>query len=74
MYSFNIIPIFGELFAGDYKSYKYLVESIRKFPDQNDFKAMIEDVGYQFVDYENLTFGITCIHTGFKSINKSSSE
>lgn len=67
LYSFNLIPVLGELIAGDFKSYKYLVESIRKFPDQNDFKSMIEDVGYQFVDYENLTFGVASIHTGYKS-------
>ena len=65
-YSFNVIPVLGELFASDFKSYKYLVESIRKFPDQNDFKTMIEETGYQFVEYENLTFGIACIHLGFK--------
>lgn len=76
LYSFNVIPVLGELFARDYKSYKYLVESIRKFPDQNDFKAMIDDVGYRFVSYENLTFGVACIHTAFKgtSVNKDESD
>lgn len=58
----------GELFARDFKSYKYLVESIRKFPDQNDFKLMIEDAGYKFVEFENLSFGVACIHSGFKSL------
>lgn len=67
-YSFNVIPVLGELFARDYKSYKYLVESIRRFPDQADFKAMIEEAGYQFVDYENLTFGVAAIHTGYKAV------
>ena len=62
-----MIPVLGELFARDYKSYKYLVESIRRFPDQADFKAMIEEASYQFVDYENLTFGVAAIHTGFKA-------
>lgn len=65
-YSFNIIPVMGEVFAGDHKSYKYLVESIRKFPDQNTFKEMIEQAGFVLVDYENLTQGVAAIHTGFK--------
>ena len=74
LYSFNVIPVLGELFAGDYKSYKYLVESIRRFPDQNDFKSMIEDVGYRFVEYENLTFGVTCIHSGYKAVHSSTNK
>lgn len=65
-YSFNVIPVMGELFAGDWKSYQYLVESIRKFPDQQRFKEMIENAGFTFVDYENLTQGVAAIHSGFK--------
>ena len=66
-YSFNLIPVYGEILAGDWKSYQYLVESIRKFPDQEDFKDMITGVGFKLVHYENLTNGIACIHTGYKS-------
>ena len=65
-YSFNIIPVQGEIFAGDWKSYQYLVESIRKFPDQDDFANMIRESGFKLVDYENLTNGIAAIHTGYK--------
>ncbi|KJH52445.1 ubiquinone/menaquinone biosynthesis methyltransferase [Dictyocaulus viviparus] len=65
-YSYNVIPVMGEIIAGDYNSYKYLVESIRKFPDQEDFAALIRNVGFEMVCYENLTFGICSIHKGRK--------
>ncbi|KFO65123.1 hypothetical protein N302_12557, partial [Corvus brachyrhynchos] len=66
LYSFQVIPVLGEVIAGDWKSYQYLVESIRQFPPQEELKAMIEDVGFFKVDYENLNFGIVAIHSGFK--------
>lgn len=56
----------GQVLAGDWKSYKYLVESIRQFPNQEDFKRMIEDAGFVNVTYENLTFGVVAIHSAFK--------
>lgn len=56
----------GEVIAGDWNSYKYLVESIRKFPDQIAFKDAIIQSGFKFVDYTNLTFGTVAIHSGFK--------
>ncbi|KAI7813118.1 2-methoxy-6-polyprenyl-1,4-benzoquinol methylase, mitochondrial [Triplophysa rosa] len=65
-YSFQMIPVLGEVIAGDWKSYQYLVESIRKFPDQETFKEMIEDAGFFCVQYFNLTGGIVSIHSGFK--------
>lgn len=65
-YSFNIIPVMGELVAGDWKSYQYLVESIRKFPDQKDFKEMICNAGFCQADYKNLTLGVAAIHWGYK--------
>lgn len=65
-YSFQIIPAMGQIVAGDMKSYKYLVESIRKFPPQEEFKEMIEEAGFRRVTFENLTFGVTAIHSGFK--------
>ncbi|KAG7208324.1 hypothetical protein KM043_014560 [Ampulex compressa] len=65
-YSFNIIPVLGTLIAGEWQSYQYLVESIRKFPRQEEFKEMIEAAGFRQVTYENLTCGIVAIHSGFK--------
>lgn len=65
-YSFQIIPAMGQVVAGDWKSYQYLVESIRKFPPQEEFKEMIEEAGFRRVTFENLTFGVTAIHSGFK--------
>uniref|UniRef100_A0A0K0DR96 2-methoxy-6-polyprenyl-1,4-benzoquinol methylase, mitochondrial n=1 Tax=Angiostrongylus cantonensis TaxID=6313 RepID=A0A0K0DR96_ANGCA len=62
-YSYNIIPVI----AGDYDSYKYLVESIRRFPNQ-DFAAMIRGIGFDMVRYENLTFGVCSIHKGTKPL------
>eukprot|EP00063_Salmo_salar_P051208 XP_014026043.1 PREDICTED: 2-methoxy-6-polyprenyl-1,4-benzoquinol methylase, mitochondrial isoform X2 [Salmo salar] len=65
-YSFQMIPVLGEVIAGDWKSYQYLVESIRKFPDQETFKQMIEDAGLFSVRYHNLTGGVVALHSGFK--------
>lgn len=65
-YSFQMIPVMGQVIAGDWNSYQYLVESIRTFPDQASFKDMIEDAGFRMVQYENLSLGIAAIHSGFK--------
>ncbi|MBN3311801.1 COQ5 protein, partial [Atractosteus spatula] len=65
-YSFQLIPVLGEVIAGDWKSYQYLVESIRRFPDQEEFKALIEDAGFYKVQFHNLTAGVVAIHSGFK--------
>ncbi|KAM8887112.1 2-methoxy-6-polyprenyl-1,4-benzoquinol methylase, mitochondrial [Spinachia spinachia] len=65
-YSFNVIPALGEVIAADWKSYQYLVESIRKFPDQEEFQLMIEDAGFFCVRYSNLTGGVVALHSGFK--------
>ncbi|RLN46180.1 hypothetical protein BBJ29_007652 [Phytophthora kernoviae] len=65
-YSFNVIPLLGEKVANDRPSYQYLVESIRQFPTQEKFKAMIEDAGFQRASYTNYTFGVTAMHSGFK--------
>ncbi|KAK9762825.1 2-hexaprenyl-6-methoxy-1,4-benzoquinone methyltransferase [Basidiobolus ranarum] len=68
MYSFEVIPRMGEAILNDRDSYQYLVESIRKFPDQETFAKMIKDAGFATFGkgYENLTFGIAAIHTGIK--------
>jgi len=65
-YSFEAIPVMGEVLANDWNSYQYLVESIRKFPTQGEFADMIYDAGFSNVRYENMTFGIVAVHDGFK--------
>ncbi len=66
LYSFNVIPSMGELIAGDRDSYQYLVESIRKFPDQETFLSMIQNAGFENTKYRNLTMGIASLHSGWK--------
>ncbi|MEM6578686.1 MAG: bifunctional demethylmenaquinone methyltransferase/2-methoxy-6-polyprenyl-1,4-benzoquinol methylase UbiE [Pseudomonadota bacterium] len=66
LYSFNVIPRMGQVIANDRDSYQYLVESIRKFPDQDTFAAMIRDAGFERVAYRNLSFGIAALHSGWK--------
>ena len=56
----------GKVLAGDWDSYQYLVESIRKVPKQEVFEDMIRKSGFRFVTHENLTFGVSAIHSGFK--------
>ncbi len=65
-YSFNVIPVMGQMIAGDRESYQYLVESIRKFPDQETFARMISDAGFAQVKYRNLSMGIAALHSGWK--------
>jgi len=66
IYSFNVIPVMGQIIAGDRASYQYLVESIRKFPSQDAFAAMIRDAGFGQVKYRNLSMGIAALHSGWK--------
>ena len=66
LYSFNVIPVMGQIVAGDRESYQYLVESIRKFPNQEGFSAMIRAAGFQQVSYRNLTMGVAALHSGWK--------
>ncbi len=65
-YSFNVIPRMGQMIAGDRDSYQYLVESIRKFPDQETFAGMIREAGFEQVKYRNLSMGIAALHSGWK--------
>jgi demethylmenaquinone methyltransferase/2-methoxy-6-polyprenyl-1,4-benzoquinol methylase len=65
-YSFTVIPAIGKVVTGDGHPYRYLVESIRTFPKQDDFKAMIEDAGFAKVTYRNLTGGVVAIHSGWR--------
>jgi ubiquinone/menaquinone biosynthesis methyltransferase len=66
IYSMHLIPFFGEFVANDRESYKYLVESIKKFPTQRKFLEMLKDAGFNQVKYDNLTCGVCAIHTGYK--------
>ena len=65
-YSFTVVPAIGKVVTGDGHPYRYLVESIRTFPKQDDFKAMIEDAGFANVSYRNLTGGVVAIHSGWR--------
>jgi demethylmenaquinone methyltransferase/2-methoxy-6-polyprenyl-1,4-benzoquinol methylase len=65
-HSFQILPRIGHLFAGDEASYRYLAESIRKHPDQDTLKAMMETTGFECVDVRNLSAGIVAIHRGYR--------
>jgi demethylmenaquinone methyltransferase/2-methoxy-6-polyprenyl-1,4-benzoquinol methylase len=56
----------GQVLAGDRASYQYLVESIRRFPDQEAFAAMIAAAGFEQVRYRNLSMGIAALHSGWK--------
>jgi demethylmenaquinone methyltransferase/2-methoxy-6-polyprenyl-1,4-benzoquinol methylase len=65
-YSFQAIPRLGQLVAGDAEPYRYLVESIRRFPEQPRFAAMIGDAGFERVTWRNLSGGIAAIHSAWK--------
>ena len=65
-WSFNAIPAIGKAVTGDGESYRYLVESIRKFPDQENFAAMIRKAGFARVSFRNYTGGIAAAHSGWK--------
>mmetsp|Transcript_13692 Transcript_13692/g.21671 ORF Transcript_13692/g.21671 Transcript_13692/m.21671 type:complete len:169 (-) Transcript_13692:444-950(-) len=66
VYSFNVIPAMGELVAQNREAYQYLVESIRKFPPQQELRRLMIEEGFSSVEYENLSAGIVAIHSGFK--------
>lgn len=65
LWSFNALPELGARVAGDRDSYRYLVESIRRFPKQADFAAMIEAAGFGLVKFRNLSGGIAAMHSGW---------
>ncbi len=66
VYSFSVIPKIGKFVTNDADSYQYLAESIRKHPDQETLKAMMEDAGFEDCEYFNMTGGIVAAHRGFK--------
>ncbi len=66
LYSFQMIPLIGQAVTGDRDAYRYLVESIRKFPKPNPFARMIEDASFRRVSFTPMTGGIVALHSGWK--------
>ncbi len=66
LYSFSLLPLMGRIIANDEDSYRYLVESIRKHPDQETLKSMMEAAGFERTHYFNLSGGIVALHRGYK--------
>ncbi|KAA3653126.1 MAG: bifunctional demethylmenaquinone methyltransferase/2-methoxy-6-polyprenyl-1,4-benzoquinol methylase UbiE [Proteobacteria bacterium] len=66
LYSFKLLPWLGQKVAGDADSYRYLAESIRMHPPQEELKALMEQIGLEKVDYFNMTGGVVALHRGFK--------
>ena len=66
-YSFRVLPFMGRLVANDAESYQYLAESIRMHPDQETLKEMMEDAGFNRVEFHNMTGGIVALHKGIKA-------
>jgi demethylmenaquinone methyltransferase/2-methoxy-6-polyprenyl-1,4-benzoquinol methylase len=65
-YSFNVLPWLGQVAAGDAASYRYLAESIRMHPDQATLKAVMEEAGFDRVEFHNLTAGVVALHLGYR--------
>ncbi|MEJ6024301.1 bifunctional demethylmenaquinone methyltransferase/2-methoxy-6-polyprenyl-1,4-benzoquinol methylase UbiE [Ramlibacter sp. PS4R-6] len=65
-YSFNVLPLLGRWVAGDEASYRYLAESVRMHPGQEELKALMRKCGFGHVDYHNLTGGVVALHVGIK--------
>ena len=65
-YSFNLLPAMGSLIAKDHDSYRYLVESIRVHPSQDELKQLMQQVGFERVKYFNLAGGVVALHRGYK--------
>jgi len=66
LYSFNVIPALGRAVVGDAESYRYLVESIRRFPPPQDFAAMLRAAGFARVSFQPMTGGIVALHSGWR--------
>ena len=66
LYSFQILPRLGEWLAGDAASYRYLAESIRRHPDQETLKDMMQSAGFERCEYFNLTAGVVALHIGHR--------
>jgi demethylmenaquinone methyltransferase/2-methoxy-6-polyprenyl-1,4-benzoquinol methylase len=66
LYSFKLLPKMGEMIAGDADSYRYLAESIRMHPGQEELKLMIKEAGFERVEFFNMTGGVVAVHRGYK--------
>jgi demethylmenaquinone methyltransferase/2-methoxy-6-polyprenyl-1,4-benzoquinol methylase len=66
LYSFNVVPLLGQVVAGDRDAYTYLVESIRGFPRQGELAGMIAAAGLERVGWRNLTGGIAALHSAWR--------
>ena len=66
LFSFSVIPSMGKMVTGDEQSYRYLVESIRKHPNQQSLSAQMEEAGLEDVKHQNINGGIVAIHTGYR--------
>ncbi|CAN0135936.1 unnamed protein product [Discosporangium mesarthrocarpum] len=66
MYSFQVIPLMGQVVGRDRKAYQYLVESIRMFPSQVELEDRMKAAGFSMVTHTNLTAGVVAVHSGFK--------
>jgi demethylmenaquinone methyltransferase/2-methoxy-6-polyprenyl-1,4-benzoquinol methylase len=66
LYSFNVLPMLGQIVARDRDAYLYLVESIRRFPRQEELAALMREAGFEQVRYRNLTAGIAALHSGWR--------
>jgi demethylmenaquinone methyltransferase/2-methoxy-6-polyprenyl-1,4-benzoquinol methylase len=65
-YSFKVLPLLGKLVADDADSYRYLAESIRVHPDQEEVKNLLEQAGLEKVEYFNLSAGVVALHRGYR--------
>jgi demethylmenaquinone methyltransferase/2-methoxy-6-polyprenyl-1,4-benzoquinol methylase len=66
LYSFKVLPAMGGLIAGDPDSYRYLVESIRVHPSQEELKQLMQNAGFERVEYFNLSASVVALHRGYK--------
>ena len=66
LYSFNVIPVLGRMVAGDAEAYRYLVESIRRFPKPKVFADMMRTAGFRRVSFQLLTGGVVALHSGWR--------
>jgi demethylmenaquinone methyltransferase/2-methoxy-6-polyprenyl-1,4-benzoquinol methylase len=66
-YSLKVLPVLGKLVSNDADSYRYLAESIRVHPSQEDLAGMMRQAGFERIDYFNLSAGVVAVHRGFKN-------
>jgi demethylmenaquinone methyltransferase/2-methoxy-6-polyprenyl-1,4-benzoquinol methylase len=66
LYSFAVLPRLGQIVTGDRDAYQYLVESIRRFPDQDELARLMREAGFERVGYRNLTGGVAALHSGWR--------